>query len=42
MQVGSPDDVAYQLKWINQEQILARAIMFRKTAYGEYLQSLVR
>ena len=41
MQVGSPDEVAYQLKWLNQEQILARAILFGKTAYGKYLQSLV-
>ena len=37
LQVGSPDEVAYQLKWITVGQLHERAKVFRKTNYGEYL-----
>jgi len=40
LQVGSPDEVAYQRKWITKEQITARAKKFGKNAYGNYLEQL--
>ncbi len=40
LQVGSPDEVAYQLKWINREQLQETAEKFGKNKYGEYLTSL--
>ena len=40
LQVGSPDEVAYQLKWITKEQLRLRADVFGKNKYGKYLDSL--
>ena len=40
LQIGSPDEVAYQSKWITKEQITARAERFGKNAYGNYLGKL--
>ena len=40
LQVGSPDEVAYQSKWISKEQITARSEKFGKNAYGNYLGQL--
>ena len=40
LQVGSPDEVAYQLKWITTEQLQHRAKLFGKNAYGYYLAKL--
>lgn len=40
-QVGSPDEVAYQLGWLNREAMLARAARFAKNDYGAYLKKLV-
>ena len=40
LQVGSPDEVAYQLKWINKEKLQLRAEVFGKNKYGKYLESL--
>lgn len=37
LQVGSPDEVAYQLKWITKQQLLERAHTFEKNKYGQYL-----
>ena len=37
LQIGSPDEVAYQLKWITKDHILERAQMFEKNSYGQYL-----
>ena len=37
LQTGSPDEVAYHLGWIDHDQLLKRAELFRKTAYGRYL-----
>ena len=41
LQVGSPDEVAYQLKWITKEQLQRRAEVFGKTKYGQYLVNLI-
>ena len=38
LQVGSPDEVAYQMKWISNEQLQKRAQVFGKNKYGQYLQ----
>ena len=40
LQVGSPDEVAYQRKWISKEQITVTSEKFGKNAYGNYLGQL--
>ncbi|MDC3363314.1 glucose-1-phosphate thymidylyltransferase RfbA [Planktomarina temperata] len=40
LQVGSPDEVAYQLHWISKQQLDERSSLFKKTNYGKYLQAL--
>ena len=40
LQVGSPDEIAYQAGWINRAQLAARAKIFEKTSYGKYLADL--
>jgi glucose-1-phosphate thymidylyltransferase len=40
LQVGSPDEVAFQLEWINKNQLLTQAAKFGKNNYGEYLRRL--
>ena len=40
LQTGSPDEIAYVLGWIDREGLTARARMFGKNAYGEYLKEL--
>jgi glucose-1-phosphate thymidylyltransferase len=40
LQVGSPDEVAYQMKWITKEQLRERAAKFGKNPYGQYLAKL--
>jgi glucose-1-phosphate thymidylyltransferase len=40
LQVGSPDEIAYQAGWINRAQLAARAKIFEKTGYGKYLADL--
>jgi len=37
LQVGSPDEVAFQCGWISTEQINERAKIFGKNQYGQYL-----
>lgn len=39
-QVGSPDEVAFEMGWIDQSQLNARAQQFRKNEYGAYLSQL--
>lgn len=39
-QVGSPDEVAFELGWISAEHLRARAAQFGKNAYGSYLSTL--
>ena len=40
-QVGSPDEVAFEMGWIS-KQLQARAQQFGKNSYGEYLAVLSR
>jgi len=40
LQVGSPDEVAYQLKWVTKDQLLERAQAFEKSNYGQYLHKI--
>ena len=40
LQVGSPDEVAYQLNWITKDQLSERAKAFEKNKYGQYLDKL--
>ena len=42
LQVGSPDEIAFSKGWINEEQLLERAEVFKKTSYGGYLKALVQ
>jgi len=37
LQIGSPDEIAYQMKWITKEQLRERAATFGKNKYGQYL-----
>ena len=40
LQIGSPDEIAYQMDWISREQLSERANVFGKNQYGEYLTGL--
>jgi len=40
LQVGSPDEVAYQMNWINRDTLNVRADKFKKSDYGRYLKEL--
>jgi len=40
LQVGSPDEVAYQLVWINDAELASNIAEYGKSAYAEYLQKL--
>ncbi len=40
LQIGSPDEIAYQQGWIDAAALRARAAIFHKTRYGAYLNSL--
>ena len=39
-QVGSPDEVAFQMGWIDEGQLRKRAIQFGKNGYGDYLSQI--
>ena len=41
LQVGSPDEIAYASGWIDDEGLAKRADLFKKTAYGRYLSTLL-
>ncbi len=41
-QVGSPDEVAFEMGWIGNRQLQARAEQFGKNDYGSYLEALAR
>jgi glucose-1-phosphate thymidylyltransferase len=41
LQMGSPDEIAFIQGWISAAQLAARADMFGKNAYGDYLRALV-
>ena len=38
LQVGSPDEIAFQMEWITKDQLIERALLFGKNSYGQYLQ----
>ena len=38
LQIGSPAEVAYQLKWITKDHLKENAKLFDKNAYGRYLE----
>lgn len=40
LQVGSPDEVAYENGWIDKAQLLGSATKYTKSIYGKYLMSL--
>ena len=40
LQVGSPDELAFQLGWITENMLMETAKMFGKSKYGQYLRSL--
>jgi glucose-1-phosphate thymidylyltransferase len=42
LQVGSPDEVAYQLGWITIKDLEKAALAYGKNKYGEYLLSLAK
>ncbi|MDA7455183.1 glucose-1-phosphate thymidylyltransferase RfbA [Planktomarina temperata] len=42
LQVGSPDEVAFQCGWISAEQLRERAKVFEKNKYGQYLLELIK
>ncbi|MDQ2066236.1 glucose-1-phosphate thymidylyltransferase RfbA [Xinfangfangia sp. CPCC 101601] len=42
LQVGCPDEIAYRQGWIDRAQLAARAELFGKNAYGEYLTAILR
>ena len=42
LQVGSPDEVAYQLKWISRQDLRKSALKYGKNSYGSYLQQLIQ
>jgi glucose-1-phosphate thymidylyltransferase len=41
LQIGSPDEIAYQAGWIDAEDLASRAKLFGKNAYGAYLTGLI-
>ena len=40
LQLGSPDEIAYQMKLITRNQLIRRAQAFEKSSYGQYLCKL--
>jgi glucose-1-phosphate thymidylyltransferase len=41
LQVGSPDEIAFQANWIDENQLKKSAGVLSKTLYGQYLMSLL-
>ena len=39
-QVGSPDEVAFEMGWIDAAQLESRAQQFGKNDYGSYLERI--
>lgn len=40
--IGSPDEVSFRNKWINQEEFTARIHPYMKTNYGQYLNAVLK
>lgn len=41
LQIGSPDEIAWLQGWIDDDQLAARARLFSKSSYGDYLRGLM-
>ena len=41
LKIGSPEDVAYEMGFIDAEQLRALAAPLKKSGYGEYLLKLL-
>ena len=41
LQIGSPEEVAFQLKFITKDQVMERSRFYKKNKYGQYLESLI-
>lgn len=41
MQTGSPDEIAYEKKWITEDELAIRAKLFGKNDYGKHLSDLL-
>ena len=41
LQTGSPDEVAFQMGWIDKDALTARAALYGKTRYGQKLRDLI-
>jgi glucose-1-phosphate thymidylyltransferase len=41
MQVGSPDEIAFQQGWIDRDGLAARAAVFGKSSYGVHLKGML-
>jgi glucose-1-phosphate thymidylyltransferase len=41
LQIGSPDQVAFEYGWINKLQLEERAKLFKNSTYGDYLNKLL-
>ncbi len=42
LQVGSPDEIAYRNGWLDKAGLAERARLFAKSAYGQYLNSILK
>lgn len=42
LQVGCPEEIAFNNGWINAEELEKRASLFSKNSYGKYLQSILK
>ncbi|MFN4102463.1 MAG: glucose-1-phosphate thymidylyltransferase, partial [Pararhodobacter sp.] len=41
LQVGCPEEIAFQQGWIDRDALAARAAFYGKTDYGRYLARLM-
>ena len=41
LQVGSPDEIAYKLKYISKEELKSRSLKFKMNDYGKYISDLI-
>lgn len=41
LQTGSPDEIAFERRWIDAKRLRARAKLFGKNRYGRYLRGLI-
>ena len=41
LKIGSPEELSWRNKWINDEELINLSKQYLKSGYGEYLQSLV-